>query len=394
MSLRLRTLRFAVASAAALLVSGAVGDAADPKADYAALKKLYDTQSLPNVERGSDAHLEWVQGKFRALHDRGLEFISTYPQNPLRWDVLVLLQYERDNDIVLRADGSKAVMPRPMESALWRQKYFTRLYELLEAPDASSAARQEALIQLIDYYSYAVRSGSVDDPKNGIVPSLLEWVQAFHALNPRSGRLATLYLRVARMLDALDPVRCRQFLSEKKALHTSEQHPDPTVRRYVENFQRLMRNEDQPATELWEHLRQFDPTFTDLSPYRDKVVLIAYLAVDWTSHTMVLEDLYRKYHDAGLEIIQIAYHNRNDGAPLVQRDEAAMKRHVAEKKWPWRVLWAVTQSPNEFYSYWGLNTVPAYLVVGRDGRLAREIPGELKWDIRLSRELFGSEPKR
>ncbi len=394
MQLRLRNLSFAALSAAAILVSAAVAAAADPQAEYTSIKKLYDTQSLPNVERTSDAHLEWWQERFRTLNERGLKFISTYPTHPLRWDVLVLLQYGRDHHIVVRNDGTKAVMPRPVETALWQQKYFTMLYDLLEASDASNAARQEALIQLIDYHCTAVRSGTVDHPKQGIVPALMEWVNQLHALNPRSGKLPYLYLRVARMLNALDPAQCRVFLAEKLALHTSEQAPDPTVRRNVENFQRLMRNQEQPAVELWKHLQEIDPTLINLSMYRDKVVLIAYLTVDWTNHTMELEKLYRDYHDAGLEIIQIAYHNRNPTAPLIQRDKPTMERYVAEKKWPWRVLWAVTEYPNEFYSYWGLNTVPAYLVIGRNGHLAREIPGELKWDIRLSRELFTAEPKR
>lgn len=386
MSCRLRILHFVATCAAALSATTSVISAADAQADYAALRKLSETQSLPNVARDSDAHREWWMQRFRTLHDRGLDFIATYATHPLRWDVLVLMRYGRDYHIVVRADGSKAVMPRQLETALWEQKYYAMLTGLLESSDASSAARQQALVQLIDYHCTAVRSGTVDHPKQGIVPALMDWTKELHALDPRSGRLAYLYLRVAHMLNALDPAQCRVFLAEKQALHSSMERPDTEVRRHVENFLRLMRNQDEPAAELWKQLQQFDPRLADLSVYRGKVVLIAYLTVDWTSHTIELERLHREYHDAGLEIIHVAYYN-SSSSPLLQRDKAAVERYVAEKGWPWRVLWQPKGYPDDFYSYWGLNTVPAYLVVGRDGRLAREVPGELKWDVRLNREL-------
>ena len=392
------------ATALVLAASGLVCRAAtDPRAEYAGLKQLAETQLKPGMERGSDAQLEWLQYRFRTLHDRGLEFIAAHPTNPLRWDVLVLLQWGRTHEIIVRADGTKAMVQPAAERVAWARDYFGRLEDLLESTDASAAARREALLQLIDYYCLEIRRGTVDNPRKGLVPALLDWVNEFHALDPRSGRLAYLYLRVARMLNALDPALCRRFLAEKVALHPAKAEPDNDVRRNVENFQRLMRNQAAPATELWERLRRMDPAF-DPSAYRGQVVLIAYLAVDWTLRTKELEELYGKYHDAGFEIIQVAYRNRTTGIvrygseerreppPPVQRDEAAMRRYVAERKWPWRVLWDDATYLNDFQTQWGQNTVPAYLLVGRDGRIAREIPGEMKWDVRIPRELAQPAP--
>ncbi len=402
MTFRVRPLAFVVVILTMLSALGSRGVAA-PQADYEALRKLSTTQLKPGMNRGSDAYLEWTQERFRTLHDRGLEFIAAHPTHPLRWDVLVLLRWGRNLEIVVRADGTKNAVQPLAERVAWEREYASRLEDLLESAGAGPAARREALNQLIDYYCNEIRKGTVDNPRKGLVPALLDWVNELYALDPKSGRLAYLYLRVARMLNALNPAQCRAFLDEKLARHTGKGDPDVDVRRNVENFQRLMRNQAAPATELWDHLRRIEPTF-DVSPYRGKVVLIAYLAVDWTLNTMQLEELYAKYHHDGLEIIQVAYRNRSTGVvrygneqrydppPPVQSDKAAMQRYVAEKKWPWPVLWDVAPYAEDFQRVWAQNTIPAYLLVGRDGRIARDIPGEMKWEVRIPRELAQGAP--
>lgn len=370
----------------------------NPVADYEALKQLHSIHEPAGVERGGDAHYAFILHRARTLRARGLEFIAAHPEHPLRWDVLVLLQHSGSLEVRRRADGSRYAVLPAVEDAVWRQHYLGRLEDLLESADAGRAARQEALMQLIDYYCDAIRSAKIDNPRRGLVPSLLMWVREFHSLDPRSGRVGPLYMRVARMLNALAPPECLAFLDEKYALHPGSHYTDVNIRRGIENFRRLVRNQQDPADELWAHLQRIEPTF-DPAPYRGKVVLIARLAVDWTSHTLELEALYRKYHDVGLEIIQIAYENRgvqivSDGTgknrrqpPLMQRDKAAMQRYVAEKKWPWPVLWEVGTFDTTFQTIWALGSLPAYLVVRRDGHIAREIPGELRLDVRVAREL-------
>jgi hypothetical protein len=402
MTLRVRPFPFFVVILSGFVALNTRGGAA-PQSDYEALRRLSETQLKPGMERSSDAHLEWIRERFRTLHDRGLEFMAAHPKHPLRWDVLVLLRWGRTHDIVVRADGTKGTLQPPAERAEWEREYMSRLEDLLQSAEAGPAARREALNQLVDHYCIEIRKGTVDNPRKGLVPALLEWVNELHALDPKSGKLAYLYLRVARMLNALDPVQCRAFLDEKLARHAGKGDPDLDVRRNVENFQRLMRNQAAPATELWEHLRRIEPVFDD-APYRGKVVLIANLAVDWTLHTLQLEELYGKYHHDGLEIIQIAYRNRSTGVvrygneqrydppPLVQRERTAMLRYVAEKKWPWPVLWDEVTYPKDFQRVWAQNSIPAFLLVGRDGRITREIPGELKWEVRIPRELAQSPP--
>ncbi|MES2692360.1 MAG: hypothetical protein V4773_02730 [Verrucomicrobiota bacterium] len=349
---------------------------AAPRDEYETLKKLHETHQPPTGETSSKAKTDWLEHQSRTLRERGLEFISTYSDNPLRWDVLVLMR--------------RGYNPSTAEQlARWNQKYYPMLEDLLEARDASRAARHEALAQLIDYYCEAVRHDVIDNPKKGVVPALLEWVDELGAMDRGSGKLAFIYLRVARMLNALDPARCRAFVEEKYALYPvkTRSHSDSFMRQRLEKFQRLLRNQDQPATELWSYLAKIDPAVADPSRYRDKVVLVVYVSVD-AYRARQLAEIHRKYHDAGLEIIQIAYLNRSTTASLAQRDKSAMERYVAEKKWTWPVLWEVAKSREEFYAEWGGDTIPCVLIVGRDGRIAREIPGEVDWDVMVRRELL------
>lgn len=364
----------------------------DPRADFETLRRLHDAQPPPTAAAGSEAHYEWLRQRLATLRERGLAFLASFPAHPLRWDVLVLLRHSGPHEILTRADGSRYLAQSAVETALWNQRYFTLLEDLLESTDAGNAARHEALLQLIDHYTFAIRSATIDNPRRGILPALLDWVREFHRLDPRSGKLAYLYLRVARMLDALDPALCRTFLADLEALHPGAEDPDPDVRRNLTNFRRLLRNQDGPATELWDYLRRLEPRLGDFAPYRGKVVLVAYLAVDWSVHTGELERLYRKYHDAGLEIIQIAYRNRGPAPTRVQQDRRAMEEFVAAKGWPWPVLWEDVIYPHDFSRAWGLNSYPGFLVVGRDGRIVREVPGELRWDVKLPRELNRPAP--
>ncbi len=151
---------------------------------------------------------------------------------------------------------------------------------------------------------------------------------------------------------------------------------------------RYMIGQEKPVDELWRQLRLLEPTLPEAPFFRGKVVLIASLAVDWGSRTMELEELYRKFHGSGLEIVQVAYYNANRSAPPEQRDKAAMQRFVAAKQWPWQVAWDPKDSPDEsFAEHWGRDGIPAMFLIGRDGRFAPERIGILTLDARIADEL-------
>lgn len=392
-SMRLFRVRFSAVLIVALTLATA-GDrvtAATAQEEYAELRWLHRSQLPTEIERYSDAALAWSQNKLHTLHDRGMAFISANPQSPLRWDVLVLLRWGPNHSIQVMRDGTRVVNQSPQERANWNRKYFPMIEELLTAEDAGTSARSEALLQLIEYYSDAVRRNQIDNPKADAVPQVLEWITQLHAIDPENPRLFTLYKRVAQMLNTGDPALCERFLAEKQALH-----PDnPDVQRYVKSFRRLLRNQAKSANEVWDYLARIDPAYVDTPRYQGKVVLIVELSVAWDDRTMLLEELHQKYHVAGLEIIQLYWFYPDAKAPPLQRDREEVLRHVAGKNWPWPVIVdSTTHYTERFHDYWALPQIPAALVVGRDGRLTREIGGAVEWEERVRLALFESKEKR
>lgn len=374
------------------LATSAATAAADATAEFEALRDLHASRWTEPARRGSPEHMHWLGERSRRLRELGTSFLATHLHDPRRWDVLVMLQHSGVQRSATPNPGGNPLIPPALDTARWQQQYFSMLEDLLEAPDASRSARHAALMQLIDHHTTAVRRGTVDNPREGLIPALRHWVREFHALDPNSGTLAYLYLRVARMLDAVDPANARTFIAERRRLHLGSHHPDTDVRRNLDNFERLVRNQEQPATELWQYLQRLDPTFTDLSPYRGKVVLVANVPVDSKVHTAELERLHQKYIGSGFTVVHVVSQNRSTTAPAVQRDRAAMEALVQEKKWPWRVIWDAGPGLRRFYDDWAQNSIPAFLLVGRDGKIEREIPGETMLDQRIRHALLASLP--
>lgn len=69
----------------------------------------------------------------------------------LRWDVLVVLRYGGEQHVRISRSGFRQLLPVPESKAAWDKDCFSRLEDLLVASDASPAARDQALQQLIDH---------------------------------------------------------------------------------------------------------------------------------------------------------------------------------------------------------------------------------------------------
>ncbi len=366
------------------LSGGLTGDAAR---DREWLLSLRASQVPPQFARGSDAYYEWLQERNRKLHDFGLEYLSRYENDPRRWDILVLLQYGRNDQVQVRRDGSKQLVPDVADRESWNRKYYPWLEQLVADPDASLGTRAEALRQLISQAAFSVRRGDAGLATT-LPPKVLAWLERYERENPTSGAMSSLYRTVAMMFNAIDPLQCARFLREKRAAHATDHFIDVQLRQDIDRVLRLVQGQEEPVPLLWEQLQGFAATPFDVSFYRGKVVLIAWLAVDWSSRTMELEELYRKYHDAGFEIIQVAYYNGNRSAPPEQRDRSAMERFVGAKGWPWRVVWDPKESFQEsFAQFWGMDTIPSLFVIARDGRIARQRAGRLTLDAQIADEL-------
>lgn len=118
-------------------------------------------------------------------------------------------------------------------------------------------------------------------------------------------------------------------------------------------------------------------------------VLIAFGPVTYDTFMESLENLEATYGDQGLVILQVASFNRNYGLPPEPQQRRDLERIVALRKWPWPVLWN-PQGHMEPVKKWGINTVPARMLIGRDGRLIAD--RNSPFSVTIPRELGKSAP--
>ena len=100
----------------------------------------------------------------------------------------------------------------------------------------------------------------------------------------------------------------------------------------------------------------------DWSKYRDKVVLIDFWAT-WCGPCIAempgLRENYDRYRDKGFEVVGIS----------LDRDREALEKFVKEKEVPWAILFESPEKPNPAVEFYGINTIPRMILVGRDGKV-------------------------
>jgi thiol-disulfide isomerase/thioredoxin len=103
----------------------------------------------------------------------------------------------------------------------------------------------------------------------------------------------------------------------------------------------------------------------DLASYKGKVVLVDFWAT-WCGPCMAelpnVIAAYQKYHDKGFEIVGISLDNEGDRAKL--------DKCLADKKMTWRQYFDGKGWKNEVAQAYGVNSIPATYLIGKDGKIA------------------------
>lgn len=351
----------------------AFGVASDTPADAAILAEYKTIAALrlakppANINSDEVARFEWSRRRSIELHDRGLAFLTRYSTHPLRWDVLVLLPYGRDFREKIFRSGFRQLIPDPTSLAAWEAKYYPLLRSLLAAPDASLAAQHEARQQLIDHTS---RLGLRQPAETEACLALIrDWLADHERSIPPNSSFPRPFHAYCDLLEFADPLRCFAYLRELEARHPDDSHRDRALREFAQGRRHALEAQAQPLDELWDRLRELDPILGDSRRYRGKVVLVALGPVTYETLTEHLEDLYAQHHAAGLEIIHVAAFNQAYGLPPEPQQRRDMEKIVALRHWPWPVLWNPRGHRSDIAGKWGYNTVPAWMLIGRDGRL-------------------------
>ncbi len=390
----LTLLRFALV-ACILTVSafGAVSDTpadAAIRAEYNAIAALRIAKPPAEVKSDEVARFDWSRRRSIELHDRGLAFYTHNSTHPLRWDVLVLLPYGRDFRERVYRSGFRQLIPDPDSLATWEAKYYPLLRTLLAAPDASLAAQREARRLLIDHTSHLGLSKPAET--EACLTLIQGWLNDHERSIPPNSSFPSPFHSYCNLLEFADPLRCFAYLRELEARHQGDSHRDRSLRELAQGRRRALEAQAQPLDELWDRLRELDPVHGDSRRYRGKVVLIALGPVTYETLTESLEDLYAQHHASGLEIIQVAAFNQAYGLPPEPQQRRDMEKIVALRRWPWPVLWNPRGHLSDIAGKWGYNTVPAWMLIGRDGRLV--VDRNSPRSVTIPRELALPAPGR
>lgn len=348
-----------------------VAPAAPSDADraYQAVQELaYRQQHTPREARENPpAYLGQLQATARTLHDDGLAFIERHPTDPRRWDVLTLLENGPYYRVSVGPGGEPTFVIDRQASAAWDQEYLRRLQLLLAAPDSRSTAREAAYRTLIYTRVRELMHQPVATARPQIA-QLRHWLESFEAEGLQPGALPSLYLSVADVLEYAQPEACVPFLEDGIARHPGELPYDRRLRERLQGRERYLRGKTEPVDGLWTQLGEYDAGLADPARFRGKVVLVAICPVGWVNEEARLAGWFRKYHAAGLEIVQVTGPNNATQAPPEQKHRAAMEAYVASKQLPWRFVWVTSEPVDTVAKYWGVPPIPSWLLVGRDGR--------------------------
>lgn len=341
----------------------------DPKTEYEAVLSLAKLM-IPDAVRADEvAKANWFLERHARLHTRGAAFLEQHATHPLRWDVLVLLRYGGDMQVKVSRSGFRTVLATPESKAAWDARYFPRLRTLLASPDASPSARGEALRHLIDHTG----SHALAHPAQAAaaVIDVRSWLERHEREFPRSPYFPGLNHTYIALLDATAPEKCVAYLRELEQRYRGSDHLDRQIQELVAGRKRALEAQALPVDNLWAQLGALEPAFGDPARYRGKVVLIGLGPVTYSSLTERLEDYHAQFGEAGLVIVQVASRNNAVGLASEAEQRRDMEKIVAIRKWPWPILWN-PKSHMEFAKTWGLNSIPAWLLVGRDGRLVSD----------------------
>ena len=316
------------------------------------------------------------------LHRLGLAFLEKHPSSPRRWDVVNLLRAAPTFAMRVETDGRVEMVPDRERAKAWRLRHIELLQQLLEASDARPAAREVAYASLIDEHSMNFNVHANAAGEEPTLVRIMDWLSSFHREFPHSSRLERCYHEVSEVLDRVDPKRNTAFLAQVKSRHATGSFHDVRIRAMVDGRLRLMQAQAEP---IWLRLRTIDGRFADTSSYRGKVVLLAMFPATWEVYENLLQTLYGMHHGGGLEIVHVSTGENVDTRQRLRPEEVA--RRAAEKRWPWPVVFDGDDLIGEFARSMGQNASPAWILIGRDGRVSAEIPSGAQLDAAIRAEL-------
>lgn len=137
-----------------------------------------------------------------------------------------------------------------------------------------------------------------------------------------------------------------------------------------------------PESGLPFDIRSFDNKGVEHSLFetasKGNVVLLSFTAYDLDNspaYNVILADLYKKYHDRGLEIYQVSFNS----------DEAQWKQSAVNL--PWITVWNSPEDGNKTIINYNVSVLPLTYVIDRNGDLCARVTDPTTLDAEIAKKL-------
>lgn len=188
--------------------------------------------------------------------------------------------------------------------------------------------------------------------------------EVFRGSPPEPGTMYTAALAAELLNETGQPDRAREAYLRFAALMAGSM--DPAVVEYGKQLDGLARRMKLLGSALHLEGVLFDGANLDWKQYRGKVVLVNFWATTWKpclSELPVIQRSYQRYHERGFEVLGVCLDTER--APLAQ--------FVADGRWPWPTLFSADPAHNGWKHpmaiYYGVTTLPAAILVDREGKV-------------------------
>ncbi len=262
------------------------------------------------------------------------DFAGRFPDDPRRWDAKL---------IAAQAAGSISRMNRqPVAEA--NEAIESVAQEIISAPDASAATRQDARFALLQ----------VECTTQAATPELEQDINAFSSDYPSDPRGDSLKLFFAKKMQATDPDGAYAILEQLTSSGNAQVASQAAASLKLRDIMK------QPLDLRYTAV---DGTEIDLSQMRGKVVLVDFWAT-WCGPCMGevpnVVAAYQKYHDRGFEVVGIS----------LDQDRDKMLRVTQEKGMTWPQYFDGKGWQNAISTSFGINSIPTMWLVNKEGVIA------------------------
>lgn len=323
----------------------------------------------------ADRYSSWEDKHLRMLQDVGLRFCREYPDDPRCWTWLTSPPLMWRQARYVAFDASDKPVPGSFDAGAadrWRTEFARLRKACLESVNATVQQRAEvryyelnsALLEEYNRHVEAHRAGKASDwNTEHWEMDVLQFGSEFPGITDY--RAINLVSRVTRWHQRYSKD------SEQLARFTAALGHSPN------SAMRSMGAASESLAQIYANpLNLSGPTLDgqqiDLSNLRGRVILIHYWAAKWCGACKVdlpgIRKLAEMSKDTDLMIIGVSCDMREE-------DREYVKRYVAQNGMTWPNVFTGEGMSTPWAAGFGFNSIPQFLVVGRDGRLVAHLSG-------------------